>query len=224
MDQTPSQTPTGLPRSSVTASSFPPEYWNTLDSLYPAQDLQQQQQQPQLPQQSQLPQQPTPSQQPLGISWDHPVFHQQHAQPRNHIPRHQEQNQGIYSTPQPWQPNPLYQPLMPSSKPQGLGVQPQYSQVHQFPQSQLAFDSQSIPSDSTAFDAIPFPQDFFPSQLSTQPSSQRATPSQPTPAVPYQSNAQQNPINQYSIPAGFPEETSVGQHLRPYGPCITVFS
>ncbi|BCR84600.1 uncharacterized protein ACHE_20058S [Aspergillus chevalieri] len=210
MDQTPSQTPTGLPRSSVTASSLPPEYWNTLDSLYPAPDLQQQQQQqPQLPQQSQLPQQPTPSQQPLGISWDHPIFHQQQPQPRNQFPRHQEQNHGIYSpTPQPWQPNPLYQPLMPSSKPQGLVVQPQYSQVHQFPQSQLAFDPQSIPSDSTTLDAIPFPQDFFPSQLSTQPSSQRATPSQPTPAAPYQSNAQQNPINQYSIPAGFPEEAS----------------
>lgn len=205
MDPTSSQTPMPELHHASVANSLPPEYWNTLDSFYPGSAPQQQQ-----PQQ---PQQPTPPQQPLGISWDHPVFQQQ----RNQIPRHQEHNHGFYSSPasQSWQSNHLNQSLM-SSTPQNLGIS-QYSQVHQFPQSQLPFDSQSsIPSDSAPFEPLPFSQDFFsPSQQLSmsetfpQPSSQQAAPLQPTSTAAYQSSTRQTPMTPYMMPTGLPGETSV---------------
>lgn len=201
----------GLHRPSIPANSLPPEYWN-LDPLYPGPDPQQQ------PQQLQ---QSTTSQQPEGIDWDHPVFNQQ-SQPqpqsqRNQIPP-QEHSHGIYSssTPQSWQTNSLRHPsLMPSTQ-QGLGMSQQYPQVHQFPQSQLAFDSRSpLPSDSAPFPSLPLSQDFFPPQhynlpeTFPQPSSQQTVAPQHARTAPYQSNTHQTSMNQYSFPTGFSEDTSV---------------
>lgn len=214
MDPTSSQTPmSGMHHASV-ANSLPPEYWNTFDSFCPGPAPQQQQ--------PQRPQQPTPPRQPLGISWDHPVFQQQRQQSqRSQIPRHQEHNHGIYSSPAPqsWQSNHLNQSLL-SSTPQDLGI-PQYSQVNQFPQSQLPFDPQpSIPSDTAPFEPLSFSQDFFsPSQQLSmsetfpQPSSQQTAPPQPTSAAAYQSSTCQTPMTPYTMPAGFPEEASVRVQL-----------
>lgn len=210
MDHRASQVPMpGSHRSSIPTNSLPPEYWSTLDALYTGPD-------PQLQQQQQQQQQPTSAQQPLGIDWNHPVFQQQH-QPQNQLPRQQESNHGIYSspTPQSWQQNSLQQPLM-SSTPQSLGIPSNYGQVHHFPQSQLAFDSQSsIPPDGEAFDPLAFSQEFFSTQQLATPSTYSQQPSHhaahttPVPGVPYQSRTQQAPMTQYSIPTGFPEETSV---------------
>ena len=223
MDHTSSQMPMpGSHRSSIPTNSLPPEYWSTLDALYTGPDpqhhqqqrqQQQQQQQHQHQQPIQRQQQSTSSQQPLGIGWDHPVFQQQQ---QNQIHRQQDSNHGIYSStaPQPWQSNSLQQPLM-SSTPQGLGI-PNYSQLHHFPQSQLAYDSRSpIPTDSVPFDPLSFSQDFFHSQRVNTPdtfpqqSSQHAAHTPSVPGAPYQSRTQQAPINQYTIPTGFPEDTPV---------------
>lgn len=213
MDHRASQVPMpGSHRPSVPANSLPPEYWNTLDALYTGPDPQQQQQQQPIQRQQQL----DNAQQPLGIDWNHPIFQQQH-QPQNQLPRQQESNHGIYSspTPQSWQQNPLQQPLM-SSTPQPLGVPSNYGQVHQFPQSQLAFDSQpQIPSDGGVFDPLAFSQDFFSTQQLATPDTYSQQPQHhaahtpPVPAVPYQARSQQAPMAEYGIPAAFSESTSV---------------
>ncbi|OJJ36458.1 hypothetical protein ASPWEDRAFT_407118 [Aspergillus wentii DTO 134E9] len=211
MDQSSSsQNPmSGLHRPSVTPNPPAPDYWNNIDSLYSGVDPQLQRQ----PHQQQQPRQQQPT--PLGINWDHPVFHQE-PQPRN-IPSQQEHSHGIFSsTPQSWQPNPLHHQQLISPSPQGFGLQPQYhNQVQQFPQGQLSFDSRSLaPSDNSPFQPFPIQQNFYPPQhlsvpdtfrQSSSPQNVHAQPAQPTS---FRATGHQPPLNQFTLPTAYPGETS----------------
>ena len=183
----------GLPHAGTSQGSLPPEYWNNLDSIYP--DAQLQPSQPQQPQD-------LSSQQPLGIGWDHPVFQQQTQpaqQQRSHLASQTEQNHGIYSIPQSWQPNPLQQPN------RGYSISPQYQthqQVHQY------LDSRPLTaSESSAFPSYTFQPNYYHQQVSLQDSfpEQRSTQQHPQSAD-FQAGGPPSAISQFALPSGYPPE------------------
>ncbi|THC89809.1 hypothetical protein EYZ11_010734 [Aspergillus tanneri] len=205
----------GLPRAPVNPGSFPPEYWNHLDSLYPDSD----QHAAHPPPQQRLQPEPQPSQpqQPIGISWDHPVFSQQHSQQTTPLPPQQEPGHGIYpsSTPQSWRTTSLHQqPIMPSA-PQGFAMPAQYRQVPQYPQGQMPFGSRPLaPSDNSAFQTFSVPRNYFgqqhlsiPDTFSQSPTPQAAQ-AQSSQSVPYQPVGHSHAINPYNLSTAFPDENS----------------
>jgi hypothetical protein len=215
MEQSPPQNMMrGLPHASVDPGSLPPEYWESLyanpEPPHHAHPPQQQLQQSQQPQQSQ----------PMGISWDHPVFGQSPQQQRSPLPIQQQEHGHALFTPstQAWRSNPLHPSQIMSSTPQGFTMPVQYRQVPQYSQGQVPFESQPLnASENPPYQPYSFPRNFYPPQhlavpdtFSQTPPSQ-ATQPQPSQSPAYQSNAPQNPLVSYNIPAGYSEETSVGQ-------------
>lgn len=217
---TPQNLMSSLSRAPVNAGSAP-DYWNNLDALYNPSSDQHAHPAPQRLQQPppQPPQQP--QQQPLGISWDHPVFSQQHPQqttPLQPQPQ-QEPGHGLYTAPsaQSWRANSLHHPsILPSASPHGYGVPGQYRQLHQFPQGQVPFDSRPLtPSDNSAFQSYQFPpRNYFPPQHMAVPDTFSPSPTpqatQTPPQPVYQPVAHSNAINGYTLPASFSEDNSVG--------------
>ncbi|KAJ5651821.1 Zinc finger CCCH-type [Penicillium longicatenatum] len=184
----------GLPHTR-TPQGPSPQFWNSMESMYPDSQIQSSQ--------SQQPQDAS-SQQPLGIGWDHPVLQQQqmlqHQQTQMTSPN--DPNLEIYSIPQSWQPNPLHQPgrgYVPS--PQFQTAQP----LQQFPPNQMQYDSRSLqPSESSAFPSYSFPPNFYPQQLSVQDSYQ-ARPSQQNPqSAEFQVPTPQPTLSQFAAPPGYP--------------------
>ncbi|KAF9891913.1 hypothetical protein FE257_002876 [Aspergillus nanangensis] len=231
MEQSPPQDlMRGLPRAApVNPASLPPDYWNTLDSLY-SNDPPPQQQPPELqshhPQQSQS--------QPLGIGWDHPVFNQRQSQQqsRNSLPQQQQQQQhhqsppqdqshGLYSSSHPppsWRGTPLQNQHVMSQTPQGYNISSQYRPLQPYPQGQVTMDSRSIATpDSAAFpQAFAYPREYYPQHLSVpdtfpRTSSSQTARQQSTMSNPYQNDTSSASINPYSLPAGFPEDSLYAQ-------------
>ncbi|KAH8424351.1 uncharacterized protein LDX57_002102 [Aspergillus melleus] len=205
-----------LPRAPVNSGSAP-DYWNNLDALCIPSSDQHAHPAPQRLQQPPQPQQPPPQQQPMGISWDHPVFSQQHPQQTTPLPPQQEHGHGMYPSAanQSWRANSLHhQPILPSGSPHGFGVPGQYRQLHQFPQGQVPFDSRPLtPSDNSAYQTFPFPRNYYPPQhLAVQDTfSQSPTPQAtqtPPQSVQYQPVAHSNAINGYPLSTTFPDENA----------------
>ena len=189
-----------------------PEYWNNLDPnsmQLPSPHPQQQ------PAQTQSVPHPSQQPQPVGISWDHPVFHQQ-----NQVVPRQDQDHGIYSpAPQSWHPNPLDSRMI-STPPQGFGVAPQYQQVRHYSQGHASFDPQSMtPSETPPITQYSFPHHYYPSaQVPMQDGYSQSTPIQsvqsPAPQVTqYQASAHHPPAGQYAMPPRYPEESSVSRYI-----------
>lgn len=208
MEQQPAQNNMpAVPHPSVTSASLNPEYWSSIDPLYPSEPEQQQ---------------------PLGITWDHPVFHQQQQQQQqqqqhqNHVQHSQEHNQGIFSqAPQSWHhPNPQLQQHSISPAPQSYAIPPQYQlhPQHHYPHQggHVTYDSRSLtPSNNPSYQSFPFSQNYYhhPQHLSvpdafSQPAP-RSIQQQPTRPAPISSSSLQTPITQYAVHADYPETISV---------------
>ncbi|KAJ5538731.1 Zinc finger CCCH-type [Penicillium frequentans] len=186
----------GLPHSR-TPQGPSPQFWNSMDSMYPDSQIQQSQ--------SQQPQDPS-SQQPLGISWDHPVLQQQQPmlqQQQTQMTSPNDPNLEIYSIPQSWQPNPLHQPgrggYVPS--PQYQTAQP----LQQYQPNQMQYDSRSLQaSESSAFPSYSFPPNFYPQQLSMQDSFQTRPTQQHPQSAEFQVPTPQPALSQFAAPPGYP--------------------
>lgn len=200
MEQSPGRNSTHEMPRAVAHGSLPPEYWNSLDSMYSD---------PQLQSQTPAEQDPTSQQAPMGIDWNHPIFQQQQQpnQQRSHLTPQTEPNHGIYSSiPQSWQPNPLQQHA------RGYPVSSQYQthqQAPQFQQGQMSFESRSLnPSESSAFPSYSYqPNYFHPQQLPVQDSfSGRPDQQQHQQSADFAAAGPQSSISRFSVPSGYPQD------------------
>ncbi|OQD89686.1 hypothetical protein PENANT_c002G06485 [Penicillium antarcticum] len=168
----------GLPQGND-QDTLPPDYWDTLDAMYPTPDAQ-------LQQNAQA-QHDSASQNTLGIGWDHPVFQDQ----RELAPR-PEQDHGIYtSMHEPWQ---AQTPLQQSQR--SYGGHPQFEQPQAPQYGQMNFDSRPLnASESSAFPSYSFQPGYFPphQQLPIQDTFTAAPSRRLQP-------------QQYTLPQGFPQE------------------
>ncbi|KAL2218374.1 C-x8-C-x5-C-x3-H type zinc finger protein [Thermoascus aurantiacus ATCC 26904] len=201
-----------VPHPSVSSGALNPEYWSSIDPLYPSEP----EQQP-----------------PLGITWDHPVFHQQqhhqqHQQHQNHVQAPQEHSQGLFSqAPQSWhhQSPPLQQHSI-SPAPQGYAIPHQYQLHHHYPQGgHVTYDSRSLaPSNNPSYQPYSFSQNYYhhPQHLSvpdafSQPAPRSIQQQQPARPAAISPNSLQTPMTQ--IPANCDQHTPIhfsnGYHESP---------
>ncbi|KAJ5623468.1 hypothetical protein N7490_012073 [Penicillium lividum] len=175
----------GLPHTR-TPQGHPPQFWNSMDSIYSDPSLQPSQSQSQDPS----------SQQTLGIGWDHPVLQQQSQMTQSTDPSLE-----IYSIPQSWQTNPLHQPG------RGYAPNPQYQtpQPLQFPPNQMQYDPRSLQaSESSAFPSYSYPPNFYPQQLPVQDSFQSRPSQQQSHSAEFQTPTPQPALSQYTASSGYP--------------------
>jgi hypothetical protein len=148
MDQstTTSHPPLGNNAQSAEQASFPDDYWNNMDGIFPELDVQQSDQQ----------MQPSQQQPPQGITWDHPIFSQsdQQSNQQASFPQQNEHIRDFYSgTPQAWgQPASSTQSANGSSgQAYGLSHQHPYPMQQQFPQDQVSYNSRTLSPDNLAY-------------------------------------------------------------------------
>ncbi|KAL4900794.1 hypothetical protein BDW74DRAFT_90284 [Aspergillus multicolor] len=191
----------------VNPASLPHEYWSSLDPYSNPDSSQQQHHHSHPPQQQSSPQQT--QHQPLGIGWDHPVLHSQ--------PSHRDSSHGLYQppTPQGWQQSQLQHQTLAPPTPQDLGISAQYRQVPQYAQGQVTFDSRAVPApENPHYPSYSFTPNFytpqhisipdpFPQTHSPQPAQQQSRPASYQPQ-----QIHQNSLPQYSIPPGFPDDST----------------
>ncbi|KAJ5475613.1 hypothetical protein N7539_007900 [Penicillium diatomitis] len=173
----------GLPHAGASSGvASVSDYWPPLDMIFPDSHLQFQSAQPSQAQNPSAQQQQ--QQAPMGITWDHPVFHQQQQRAphqQNPINAHTDPNHGIYSTipPPSWQHNTLPS----AARFEDSAPYSSHPQAAQYQQGQMAFDSGPIATPESSVFPSYYQQNFFhPQQISLDGTfSQRPAQSQQPP-------------------------------------------